>query len=545
MPYIRQYYKNNAVATLAVELLTWPSATTVSLTTWDWWLMWLDTPFKCIIYTLNEVWDRDKQEIVNVTNISWDILTVERAFEECPQSATAQTQTQNELVFPAWSFIEVVNTAEQIAEVSRQIAVDDDTTDIVHKTGDESISWSKSFDADFFQWYDESPNTKPSYTDFSFATKAYVDTSVITAWLPFIFGDGSDWDLVVASWTTNINAWQIYNFNSINIAWGATLSTTDDVNIITSDQANFIIKAKEMTLDGVIDLSWKWYNPNSVDWWLVYSSIFFDRQDVVPNDFYSETWISWLSWDWWTWANSWTPPNWSLWWNWWLGSRVAWWGGWGWWAWVSWNNEAPWWDGAQWWPTAWDWWASVTILAWNTWAIPWNDWTFASAWWGWAVWGNTVRAYDSISWQWWDAFWQDWWDATPDPFTFTTAQHWWGWGAWGRVRAWVTLLLSVADMLWSWTINLSGLNWQNWWDWWQWQRWGGWGWWAWWWGWGALFSLWAVQSTIPYTVDVSAWTGWLWWSAWVGRIANGSIGQDWWDWTPWESKYINVYKDIA
>ena len=67
-----------------------------------------------------------------------------------------------------------------------------------------------------------------------------------------MYGDGSDGALNVSSGTTNLNLDQKYQYTTVNVASGATLSTTS-----TTGSVLYILATTSITIDGTIDVSSK------------------------------------------------------------------------------------------------------------------------------------------------------------------------------------------------------------------------------------------------------------------------------------------------
>jgi len=334
--------------------------------------------------------------------------------------------------------------------------------------------------------------------DFSSMSKDITTTWTITAqsfvwdgsWLtnlppspPFYFGDWSDWDLVITSWTTNLNLNQVYQFASISIASGAVVSTNDTMWVL-------LIKCKwDCQVDWTIDLYWKW--------WIPYNSLLF----------WNIEWGS--SGNWW---DAWWYPGW----NWWNASVNVWgwWWGWG-WEWAA-------WDYGYWWAW-WSWWYNIQGWAW-----------YKNSNWKW--W-----------WDWGGVYWWDWENAQNDQFYTETGNGWngsdwgWGWGwsvntdnkvgcwgwGWAWWISWWWLILYSFNISWNWNINL---NWMNWWNWgdastYNWWKASGWGWW-WGWGWGfcAIFS----KDEANFSISVNWWS---WGTA--GNSSTNRASNNWWDWEDW------------
>jgi hypothetical protein len=71
------------------------------------------------------------------------------------------------------------------------------------------------------------------------------------------FGDGSDGELNLTSGTTNLSGNRVYNYTSVNIDAGATLSTTDQNKPI------IILSQEDVTIEGTINLNGKGGNGGS------------------------------------------------------------------------------------------------------------------------------------------------------------------------------------------------------------------------------------------------------------------------------------------
>lgn len=98
-----------------------------------------------------EHWNTDgivtKREIVKITNRVGDIFTITRAFESCVQDDTAEPKTVSQvpLNFDAGDFLEMRLTEEIMQEIKDEIGNTDNTSNLVHKTGIETISGAKTF----------------------------------------------------------------------------------------------------------------------------------------------------------------------------------------------------------------------------------------------------------------------------------------------------------------------------------------------------------------------------------------------------------------
>ena len=80
------------------------------------------------------------------------------------------------------------------------------------------------------------------------------EVTALAGKLSFIYGDGTDGALNVEAGTTNLTLGKVYNYTTMNISAGATLSTTDSANY----GKPMIIKVQgDCTIKGTINLSGK------------------------------------------------------------------------------------------------------------------------------------------------------------------------------------------------------------------------------------------------------------------------------------------------
>ena len=500
----QNYTSNNNCRSL---LVGWISAwsTSMIITSGEWAIRPSTYPYLQTIesYTNSIV---TKREIVKVTNRSSDTFTIVRSSWYCVQddSVTPKVRDNTARAFSDGDYVSLYITAEQEKDVQDEIYNNDNTSNLVHKTWTETITWVKSF-----TWTVTS--TIAITTNTQVVTKLYVDnaTNSITSW--FITWDWSNGDLVVASGTTNLTLWTVYNYSSISISAGATLSTA-------WADGTMKIKCKgTCTIDGTINLQWKGND------WNIWSGYLFGKLSAV------NVWTNGTVWAWATgghggtsWTALWGTPG------------VAWsWYGWWWGWWWTQSLTYDWWKGWAWW-TPWGvWWSSQTTGHIGI------DWWTSAGWSGWSGW--SVAGWSG---KWWDAYGNDWADQT------WAAARWWGWGGWWTIWVslkWWNIILYASTFAWSGTINCnwSATNWGNggkwgkWWDgnvglagWWGW--WWGWGWGGWWggWWWAILLVWWS--NTFGWTTTVvkwSPWTGGTWWAIWTWW-ANGWPWA-WWDWSVW------------
>lgn len=202
-------------------------------------------PFRVLIQNLDSQKRPLKSEIATVTNRVGDVFTVTRASEAVPASYSATSQTSTAFAFSSGDSVSLVLTAGQQKDV--QDEVERLETDKLDKAGATRTGLTASriikTDGSGNEAY-VSPGSGGQFLadDLTFKSIESVDV---------IFGDGSDGDLIVASGVTNLVMGTVYNFSSIAIASGASVSTS-------SSNGTLILKCRGTTSGlGSINLSAK------------------------------------------------------------------------------------------------------------------------------------------------------------------------------------------------------------------------------------------------------------------------------------------------
>lgn len=268
---------NNAVGNLNANIGTWTSS--LVLQTNQWWLFPSVFPFLATIVQYATPADPTtavvKREIVKVTNRSGDTLTVTRAFEACPASDTATTQTTTAQSFDSWDFVYLWITALTI----------DDIQDELDRL--ETDKLDASWELRTWLW-----NWKVIYTNWSWVE---VELAVWAAWTFLWFngtssapsaqipttqqnvitgtaGETVDWTttpqaVYVSDWTWWRTSWRYYkadandwtNTDSINFAWFVTTSKTvwQTGNLINTGIVDWFTWLTEHALYFMSDTAWE------------------------------------------------------------------------------------------------------------------------------------------------------------------------------------------------------------------------------------------------------------------------------------------------
>lgn len=115
-----------------------------------------------------------KREIMYCTSRTGDILQIStRWYDFCPAYDWALEQTNTQFEFDAWDIVEQVLIAKQIDEIKTEINSKANDSEVVHKTGNETVQWIKT--------HTNSPIVPTPTTDNQASNKEYVDDSIADA----------------------------------------------------------------------------------------------------------------------------------------------------------------------------------------------------------------------------------------------------------------------------------------------------------------------------------------------------------------------------
>ena len=89
--------------------------------------------------------DYTKQEIVLVTARTWDTLTITRAYDACPLTSSAVTQSQTALSFDSSDYVELNFVAKCNEDMQDEIDLKANDSEVVHNTWIETVAWEKTF----------------------------------------------------------------------------------------------------------------------------------------------------------------------------------------------------------------------------------------------------------------------------------------------------------------------------------------------------------------------------------------------------------------
>ena len=134
--------KNNVFGTLSAPISS--LATTIQL--WDWQGQRFSVNQLATLENI-ENWKVMKREIVLITAINWDVLTVERKYAPCPANDDANTQSQVSYAFSADDTISVYIAKEHFDEISYSI------NDLMDNWNDRlRVSWTGWLNIKITEW---------------------------------------------------------------------------------------------------------------------------------------------------------------------------------------------------------------------------------------------------------------------------------------------------------------------------------------------------------------------------------------------------------
>lgn len=271
--------KNNVFGTLSAPISS--LATTIQLNSWQWARFSVNQ-----LATLENVedWKVKKREIVKITAIAWDVLTVVRKYAPCPSSDDANTQWQVSYAFSADDTISAYITKEHFDKIDGSI-------------NDIYDNWVNKLRTEIVSWLQIKVNAWPvlvgsAYYDFAWWTLTLTDnaTNYIEVDEDWLLVNNTTWrtlentkiSKVVASWweITSVEDWRLWTvwwkiwWTDIHeLTEKTSLSPNDEFIIADSDNIynNKKVKYSNIIQWNIIKLVELWENVTAGDWqWAAY-----------------------------------------------------------------------------------------------------------------------------------------------------------------------------------------------------------------------------------------------------------------------------------
>lgn len=532
------------------------------------------------------------REVVLISWISWDTITLTRWYENCVMNDTASPKVlwNTKQAFTSWARISVYVSRALLNGVQTRLQQVNCPCNTSVYNQEMVITSCIANNCD--DWRDALYKEK--------ARRCYND-----CW----FWDWSDWDCVISE-DTFLNANCNYNFKNLTIcSWVLVRFTGAGIprinvqrkfcNMGTIDLRGWTYVwgcSKKDCITGCtvsnnycsacynamcFGCGWVWWRGcwwshcgcagcNSTwSWWGAWWKwgtwhCFYRTSRGCITDDYDTEWADWSPAVWYNWGNGW-EWGWGTWSDGWDATtrNYAWWG-WGWGGWYLTWNWGNWWKGwaiykwvlyAQWWAgwnawiwwRWWDWWEWISNSNNNTysWCVMWWKWGNGYIWWNWwGAWSYSISTSNPHNW-WWGWDWGNWIICWGNGWW----THVWNWGCktawkwWDAINNMYGLIIHACEYY----NNCIEAQWGKWWDWWyvpsgtcSWRHW-----WGYWNVWGCGANGWKVS--VVYIKLAQAWNvntaWWLWWSwscTWEDSTEWAKC-PDWATWSAWRYKICKPF----
>ena len=389
--------RNNLRSELTANVST--SATSISITSWE-WILWETDTVACLEHIENNV--ITKREIVKITAKSTDTFTVTRWFATCIMNDNTKEQGNTKQTFSVGDFLTLYLSKELWNSITDNIWINETAlqTMVGHIVAPETCINNCCL------WWKQAIDT------------AYVSKYWWNAW----FGDASDGDLTITTsdlderWNYFLCADKEYNFNNLTICEWVTVkfewNGVPTINVWDTFRNYGVVELKAPFVSNTSQLD-HWLASGTTicnqktDWWICCGWDGWKGEDWRDCG-WNYKWCCWCPWTatcgwdgwqggWYTGscsccAQPWTPAIWldggngGRWWwfyaPWWWGG--GWGGGWWWRYWNGWNGGNGWYTDQQ---TSWaTWWNGGNSWLYGTWWKGWTWWCVYSAWWRWWAW---------------------------------------------------------------------------------------------------------------------------------------------------------------
>ena len=504
---------------------------TVSITPGE-WVLRANNTVACLEHYENEICT--KREVIKITSISDNTLTITRSFAVCIMNDKTKEKGDTAFSFDEWDFLSMYLSKELREGLTDWVG----ENQTAYETMLENLAVPRTC-------INNCLTTRQSAIDTAYRTKFWG-----LAW----FWNWSDWDCVISE-DTFLDAWREYNFRNLTIcpdvlvrfegAGVPTINVRDKFcNLWTIE-----LKAPYVNSASILECwcsCWKEVCNNPTDWGACCGGAWWKPADTAQWTYWCD-WCPWTETSWWYWWDTiwccWKPPVWLDWWRW--ASSCStyywnWWGGGGWWGWRYWNG--------------WDWWNAWRSYCSNgsNWWNGWNSWLYWTWWKGW-LWGTVCEETNmGCSWNWWNwYYWWRWWDWRWEWRAWCWwcwIIEWWRWWDADDIKwdawCWWNAVTNVywfhlnARCIYNYCVNAKGWTWWTWWDW-YWKNCETWfargcPWWK-----GA--NGWQMVVTYCKMIeegcfDVSGWEGWLWWRTYACESwyeCQKHRAKSWTNWTNW------------
>ena len=332
------------------EIWAWLNASLSSnLLLIKWWketlFSLLDFPFSLTLIKFDSNWLAIQREIVSVTWLAWNVLTITRAFEACPINDSALELSQEPYLFDEWDFAFLTLTAQDLKNIYLAIAdkLDSDWGLRIWMIANSIAYFDENWDETLLE-YDPVTDLWKSLV-ISWTWLSLQSPSVNINWLDEkTWPIANDYFIISDSEDSNVNKKLLYDnfFSKSYWSW-------DDWNVIISTNTTLTrdMEYDNLTINNWITLYTNWFK-------VLVANTFTNNWNITLNWWNGGNW--WNAW--------WTTDRWTTYWG-------NWWGGWFWWNfYLIWDCLSLWTITNNWW-LWWSWWrwGNVVWSAWVTWVV--------------------------------------------------------------------------------------------------------------------------------------------------------------------------------
>ena len=510
---------------------------TVSITPGE-WVLRANNTVACLEHYENEICT--KREVIKITSISDNTLTITRSFAVCIMNDKTKEKGDTAFSFDEWDFLSMYLSKELRESLTDWVG----ENQTAYETMLENLAVPRTC-------INNCLTTRQSAIDTAYRTKFW--------WLAW-FWNGSDWDCVISE-DTFLDAWREYNFRNLTICPDVLVrfewAGVPTINVRDTFRNCWIIELKAPYVPdcSILEnrcITWKSVNNICTDWWPCCGGKGWARQSSCGGSSGCD-WCPWTETSWWygwdAYWSTWCAPDWLngwMWANWCYQLRWSWWG-WGWWwGWRYWNWWR-WWNGGK----------SYCPSGASKWWDGWNSWLYGTGWTGWTGWSICEDSWWGPGWNWWSGYYGwEWWIWRADVW-WKSSWDWWcwviewwkGWDAWCNKQScgwnWWNAITNVywfhlnARCIYNYCVNSRGGkgwvggNWDGsncdtwyakWWKWWN----------------GANGGQMIINYCCMFEewcFDVRGGEGWLWWRTYAceswyeckkHRAVSWCVGADGW-----------------
>ena len=248
MPY---WLRNNATSKLTAWI--WTTSTSVSITVWEWQLFINNSV--ATLESRNSDWNVVKREVVLISNVSWDTLTIERAYWPCVIDDTAEDKEMQAVAqsFSVWDTLSIYLSSEMIQDLYSPVWEIDELRCCINNCHDTRMQQVMNkicqcyWDISRWSWCDW--DCVISWCVYLDASKEYqFNNLTICSWACVRF---------INSWLPKIHVkWTFINYWTIDLRWWCAVWNNSFTNCYWTISNNYCASCYNVMCFGCW---WKWW----------------------------------------------------------------------------------------------------------------------------------------------------------------------------------------------------------------------------------------------------------------------------------------------